>query len=633
MKKYLMIVLCAGVALSMIANDRVITRERLRIANKEAVPTGSLVTSSDREAQASLHRVLQERNLTLDDNKFNRSASLRGTNGHVMGEKILMVDTYDFDWDSVASVAAVVDTSYFMQGKMTELSHQANASFQYMSDEVFMVDFYQDFRIPIEVDSINGIVCLLTGVPLVEITGNYEVTSGDQTWFSDRSNSTSYWLVTRRLYAMPESWLTGDDAIYDIYGSVYGDGSISLQGGFGFLIEREETYVKNGVPGETEVSWGLSPIFRNFYMFTPNAVHEYKGKSSSPGSGGSVANFAELIGHIFYPEGTTGGVVHRPITPRPVKPKPVNPRPINHATATLCVSHGGTDGGIDPGRDSEPDRGMTFSVVSHTKSYSQPVYMYQQDDSTMLVYNLFGKDYSWNYIITRPDGSVLLPSQQMGYYSSKHEIIYNGSMVGDSIQLDNQGTLDDSGAITWNDTYFFTQSGMQSYHYWDNRLYFTDGSSFMFLPAPVFAMPQLTDSTVTFTASTGRSDATVYIVEYDPMEYAIIDEDSDAYAVSREDAPRTVYLYAYAEALNGDEWIYSDYTEFEYEVPAFFMPGDVNGDRTVSIADITILIDYLLDEQSEDINAFHHSEADVNRDGVISIADVTRLIDHILSLE
>ncbi len=63
------------------------------------------------------------------------------------------------------------------------------------------------------------------------------------------------------------------------------------------------------------------------------------------------------------------------------------------------------------------------------------------------------------------------------------------------------------------------------------------------------------------------------------------------------------------------------------------MPGDVNGDRTVSIADITILIDYLLDEQSEDINAFHHSEADVNRDGVISIADVTRLIDHILSFE
>ena len=61
--------------------------------------------------------------------------------------------------------------------------------------------------------------------------------------------------------------------------------------------------------------------------------------------------------------------------------------------------------------------------------------------------------------------------------------------------------------------------------------------------------------------------------------------------------------------------------------------GDVNQDGSVNIADVTALIDYLLDEQSEDINAFHHSEADVNRDGVISIADVTRLIDHILSLE
>ena len=430
---------------------------------------------------------------------------------------------------------------------------------------------------------------------------------------------------------MPESWLAGDDAIEDIYGSIYGDGSISLQGGFGFLIEREETYVNNGVPGQTEVSWGLSPIFRNFYMLTPNAVHEYKGQSTSSSSGGCVANLVELVGRIGYTESTTGGVVRRPINPRPVKPKPVNPRPINHSK--LCVAHGGNDCAVEPGRDSEPDRGMTFSVVPRVKDYSQPVYIYQQDDTTLLVYNLFGKDYSWNYILTRPDGSVSLPSQPMGYYSSKNEIIYNGSMVEDSIQLDNEGILDDSGAVTWNDTYFFTESGMQSYHYWDNRLYFTDGSSFVFLSAPVFAEPQLTDNTVTFTATAGRSDATVYIIEYDPVEYGIIGDNPDTYTVTREAEPRTVYLYAYAEALNGEDWIYSDFTEFEYEVPAYFMPGDVNGDRTVSIADITVLIDYLLDEQSENINAFHHSEADVNRDGIIGIADVADLIDQILSVE
>lgn len=151
--------------------------------------------------------------------------------------------------------------------------------------------------------------------------------------------------------------------------------------------------------------------------------------------------------------------------------------------------------------------------------------------------------------------------------------------------------------------------------------------------APVFAEPQLTDNTVTFTATAGRSDATVYIIEYDPVEYGIIGDNPDTYTVTREAEPRTVYLYAYAEALNGEDWIYSDFTEFEYEVPAYFMPGDVNGDRTVSIADITVLIDYLLDEQSENINAFHHNEADVNRDGIIGIADVADLIDQILSAE
>ena len=307
----------------------------------------------------------------------------------------------------------------------------------------------------------------------------------------------------------------------------------------------------------------------------------------------------------------------------------VNPRPFNNAT--LCVGHGENDCDIDAGGDSESDRDMISSVVPRVNTYYQPVYMYQQDDSTFLVYNLFGKDYSWNYIIARPDGTVSFPSQQMGYYSSMNDIIYNCSMVADSIQLDNEGTVDNSGAITWNDTYFFTESGMQNYHYWNNRLYYADGASFVFLPAPVFDEPQLTDNTVTFTASTGISDATVYIIEYDPVSGVESDLYSGTYTVAREDAPRTVYLYAFA--LIGDEYIYSDFTEFEYEVPAFFMPGDVNGDRTVSIADITMLIDYLLDEASGNINAFHYNEADVNRDNMISIADVTHLIDQILSLE
>ena len=59
------------------------------------------------------------------------------------------------------------------------------------------------------------------------------------------------------------------------------------------------------------------------------------------------------------------------------------------------------------------------------------------------------------------------------------------------------------------------------------------------------------------------------------------------------------------------------------------MPGDVNGDGKVSIADVTALIDYLL---SNDASAIVIENADVSGDDNVSIADVTALIDILLSM-
>ena len=56
------------------------------------------------------------------------------------------------------------------------------------------------------------------------------------------------------------------------------------------------------------------------------------------------------------------------------------------------------------------------------------------------------------------------------------------------------------------------------------------------------------------------------------------------------------------------------------------MRGDVDDDGTLSIADVTILIDYML-EHSTILNA---TNADLDRDGSINIADVTILVDCIL---
>ena len=67
-------------------------------------------------------------------------------------------------------------------------------------------------------------------------------------------------------------------------------------------------------------------------------------------------------------------------------------------------------------------------------------------------------------------------------------------------------------------------------------------------------------------------------------------------------------------------------TEVE-DVPAFIR-GDVNMDETVSIGDVTALIDYLL---TQDASAISMDAADCNQDQGITIGDVTALIDYLLT--
>ena len=55
--------------------------------------------------------------------------------------------------------------------------------------------------------------------------------------------------------------------------------------------------------------------------------------------------------------------------------------------------------------------------------------------------------------------------------------------------------------------------------------------------------------------------------------------------------------------------------------------GDVNGDGTVNISDVTALIDYLLTRDNETMP----DAADVDKNGVVSISDVTALVDCLLT--
>ena len=61
------------------------------------------------------------------------------------------------------------------------------------------------------------------------------------------------------------------------------------------------------------------------------------------------------------------------------------------------------------------------------------------------------------------------------------------------------------------------------------------------------------------------------------------------------------------------------------------MRGDVNGDKTITIADVTALVNIILG--TDNANASANDAADMNEDGSITIADVTMLVNMILVKE
>ena len=58
--------------------------------------------------------------------------------------------------------------------------------------------------------------------------------------------------------------------------------------------------------------------------------------------------------------------------------------------------------------------------------------------------------------------------------------------------------------------------------------------------------------------------------------------------------------------------------------------GDVNGDGSVTIADVTALVNIILGNSANPTEEGEENVADVNQDGSVTIADVTALVNIIL---
>ena len=86
-----------------------------------------------------------------------------------------------------------------------------------------------------------------------------------------------------------------------------------------------------------------------------------------------------------------------------------------------------------------------------------------------------------------------------------------------------------------------------------------------------------------------------------------------------------VFTPAHLAAAQAKYWMPMKWNGSTWVDITFSIPGDVNGDGSVNISDVTTLIDMLLGSGSTS------PAADVNGDGSVNISDVTTLIDMLLS--
>ena len=92
--------------------------------------------------------------------------------------------------------------------------------------------------------------------------------------------------------------------------------------------------------------------------------------------------------------------------------------------------------------------------------------------------------------------------------------------------------------------------------------------------------------------------------------------------------PATIWLsHILFTTTAGVEVVFTD-EPCTVTVPSTGLKGDVNDSGTVTISDVTALIDYLL---GGEVSPFNSGNADVNGDQTITIRDVTALIDLLLS--
>lgn len=592
MKNLFLTIVCACTVLPLIAG----------------APKGNVASSG----RTSLHQLMRERNLTPSDNRLTKKAPRRLTSEGLIGTRIVLMEATAIDDFDENDNPIFSDTVYSL-GWGNNVTSYAEGAYDDEYFAFFGIDnFYGKGYLPLELDMETGEPYLFSNFLAYgdTITGEFK-RSGSYYYKTDTVRTSIFFLLS-------------DFCGYGEYegqpGTVFDDGSILFEGEYIIYTEEEYlTYRRRGMTGtvtlnNADTAAFVSPILSNIYLLQPNGIHEYTtfmDTTSSPSSSGShfvwTYTVDELKKKTYYVSrvsglipgtgGGTGGGGNTAITfgsgglaPKPIDPRrpksiksPSSPKDFDDPTGEIMSVGGKRDWnliksdlsdvnfrpfGNQPmgggGRREGPlvphsigdyhggavmrggdNTSLTTSRVTDIQEQS-PVYMFQVDDSTVLVYNLYGLGSTVNVMMLNEDGTMTFPGQALFYDEVLNDDFCNYSLRGDTLDLGNKGQFTPD-SITWGITVPHGMINTYPEYYDNNRLFFTDGSLFGQIPA-------------------------------DP-----------------------------------------------------YLRGDVNNSGTVSIGDVTALINRLLSGVFDDSQDFSSVNADVNRDGKYSIADVTTLINFLLS--
>jgi len=317
-------------------------------------------------------------------------------------------------------------------------------------------------------------------------------------------------------------------------------------------------------------------------------------------------------------------------------------------TTSILEIHRGTQFLVPTGTHEYKYKGSNASATTYTDN----VYAYQYDDTTAVVFNLYGMGMPGNYMfiyepVEGSENNMYMPSQDIydtegaNMANSTFELDENhGFIFDDQGYVDGfqgWGTLGDacSEYIHWDATILMDTTGSLFYPLFDNYLRLNNDIWYLGNAVAPTITETTGDAVYTYTATTTEEGAEPYLflLELDGdgnvSNYTPV---ANPYEVTRTDVDQLITLGAIADGANIGKNA-SELVVKQFTVPALApaaLRGDVDNNGVVDINDATRLIDVILGKDVE----FNEYAADCNTetgDGGIDINDITALIDRVLN--